>query len=41
LARVTMSREELLTSARTKIAAAQEMVAAMMREGIIAPVPEE
>lgn len=41
LARLTMTREELLTSARTKIAAAQEMVAVMMREGIIAPVPEE
>ena len=41
LARVTMSRDELLTSARTKIAAAQEMVAVMMREGIIAPVPNE
>lgn len=41
LARLTMSREELLDSARTKIAAAQEMVAVMMREGIIAPVPNE
>lgn len=41
LAGLTMSREELLESARSKIGAAQEMVAMMMREGIIAPVPNE
>jgi len=41
LAGLTMSREELLESARSKIGAAQEMVTMMMREGIIAPVPSE
>jgi len=41
LARLTLSRQELLDSAHAKIRQAQETVAVLMREGIIAPVPGE
>jgi len=41
LARVRLSREALYEQASTRISEAREMVATLMREGIIAPVPEE
>jgi len=41
LARLTMSRQELRDRASATIRGAREMVHLLMREGVIAPVPEE
>jgi malate dehydrogenase (oxaloacetate-decarboxylating) len=40
LARLTLSREQLLTKARETIGQAQQMTLFMMREGLIPPLPE-
>ena len=41
LARISLSRDALLATASEKINAAREMIECLMREGAIAPVPEE
>lgn len=41
IARLTLSREELYTKAETMIRGAREMAELLMREGVIAPAPEE
>ncbi|MHB1294481.1 MAG: NAD(P)-dependent malic enzyme [Anaerolineae bacterium] len=41
LARVILSREELLNLATTQMRQARELIAMMMREGAIAPIPAE
>jgi hypothetical protein len=41
LAGLTPTREELLKTATEKINSSREMIDVLMREGCIAPVPEE